>query len=190
MLCLIYLLLQPQLIHLIFASPKHGPNWYKKQSAFGLQVGSDLICRCLVCPAGCPDRLVCWMWELASRGSSWGLLCSQGVFKPFFNEFSTLISHRPDSLSLIFFLPLQGISQAAGYIYKKLVNDGILNQALSIVPVGVKIFNCMRCGCAMLFFSIARMKVFVLMHSVAMGFNVSLQKGENTNMFFVAVVVS
>ncbi|XP_056912325.1 diacylglycerol lipase-beta isoform X1 [Takifugu flavidus] len=28
----------------------------------------------------------------------------------------------------------KGISQAAGYIYKKLVNDGILNQALSIVP--------------------------------------------------------
>lgn len=29
----------------------------------------------------------------------------------------------------------QGICQAASYIYKKLVNDGILNQAFSIVPV-------------------------------------------------------
>lgn len=28
----------------------------------------------------------------------------------------------------------KGISQAAGFVYKKLVNDGILNQALSIVP--------------------------------------------------------
>lgn len=30
---------------------------------------------------------------------------------------------------------LQGMCQAAGYIYKKLVNDGILNQAFSIAPV-------------------------------------------------------
>lgn len=31
----------------------------------------------------------------------------------------------------------QGISQAAGYIYKKLVNDGILRQAFSIAPVSL-----------------------------------------------------
>lgn len=36
-------------------------------------------------------------------------------------------------------LSLQGISQAAGYIYKKLVNDGILNQAFSIAPVRTKV---------------------------------------------------
>lgn len=30
---------------------------------------------------------------------------------------------------------LQGMCQAAGYIYRKLVNDGILNQAFSIAPV-------------------------------------------------------
>lgn len=30
---------------------------------------------------------------------------------------------------------MQGMYQAAGYIYKKLVNDGILNQAFSIAPV-------------------------------------------------------
>jgi hypothetical protein len=29
----------------------------------------------------------------------------------------------------------QGMSQAAGYIYKKLLNDGILNQAFTIAPV-------------------------------------------------------
>lgn len=67
-----------------------------------------------------------------------------------------------------FFLPLQGISQAAGYIYKKLVNDGILNQALSIVPVGVKMFSCMRCGWDIFFISIARIKVLILMHIIAM----------------------
>lgn len=32
-------------------------------------------------------------------------------------------------------LILQGICQAASYIYKKLVNDGILNQAFNIAPV-------------------------------------------------------
>lgn len=32
-------------------------------------------------------------------------------------------------------LLLQGICQAANYIYKKLVNDGILNQAFNIAPV-------------------------------------------------------
>ena len=30
---------------------------------------------------------------------------------------------------------MQGIYQAASYIYKKLVTDGILNQAFSVAPV-------------------------------------------------------
>ena len=30
---------------------------------------------------------------------------------------------------------MQGMSQAARYIYRKLVNDGILNQAFAIAPV-------------------------------------------------------
>lgn len=32
-------------------------------------------------------------------------------------------------------LHLQGISQAARYIYRRLINDGILSQAFSIAPV-------------------------------------------------------
>lgn len=32
-------------------------------------------------------------------------------------------------------ISLQGICQAASYVYKKLVNDGILNQAFSVAPV-------------------------------------------------------
>ena len=37
----------------------------------------------------------------------------------------------------MFLTSMQGISQAARYIYKKLVNDGILNQAFSIAPVTI-----------------------------------------------------
>lgn len=73
-----------------------------------------------------------------------------------------------------FFLSQQGISQAAGYIYKKLVNDGILNQALSIVPVGVQLFSCMGCGWAIFFIAIVWIKVLVLMHSITTNFIVSL----------------
>ncbi len=52
---------------------------------------------------------------------------------------------------------LQGISQAAGYIYKKLINDGILNQAFSIAPVRTvtKVRNCISAaaGIAVFYFS-------------------------------------
>lgn len=36
---------------------------------------------------------------------------------------------------------LQGMCQAAGYIYKKLMNDGILSQAFSIAPVSTETFT-------------------------------------------------
>lgn len=37
-------------------------------------------------------------------------------------------------------LHLQGISQAARYVYRRLVNDGILSQAFSIAPVRFQLF--------------------------------------------------
>lgn len=44
-------------------------------------------------------------------------------------------------------LSLQGICQAASYIYKKLVNDGILNQAFSIAPVrGIAEISSLSCS--------------------------------------------
>lgn len=57
-------------------------------------------------------------------------------------------------------LSLQGICQAAGYIYKKLVNDGILNQAFSIAPVRsitkLRSFGCSRDRCILFQFHPSR----------------------------------
>jgi hypothetical protein len=38
------------------------------------------------------------------------------------------------------YLYLQGIAQAARYIHRRLVNDGILSQAFSVAPVRLFIF--------------------------------------------------
>lgn len=58
--------------------------------------------------------------------------------------------------------------QAAGYIYKKLVNDGILNQAFSIAPVRsqteVGYYISTTEGIAIFFISVTSLFLFFLLY--------------------------
>lgn len=48
-------------------------------------------------------------------------------------------------------LSFQGISQAARYVYRRLVSDGILSQAFSVAPVRLSLFFIFHCFCYQLF---------------------------------------
>lgn len=69
-----------------------------------------------------------------SRWSQGGPSCLGGV-----SQSGARSPATPNSQQLRV-LHFQGISQAARYVYRRLVNDGILSQAFSIAPVRFRFF--------------------------------------------------
>lgn len=105
---------------------------YKQKSVFGIEVRQDLSCSCWSVLQDVLTDLSAECENLPIEGVP-GACYAHKVHSN--TQYITLTPAWITNFK--FSLPLQGISQAAGFIYKKLVNDGILNQAFSIVPVRV-----------------------------------------------------